>query len=169
MESLDRTPTPREQLFSLQQHLQSMTVHDNEFYSELSKRIGEEVITADDTDYLATVAEIYNKDFVVTTRDDDGEVIAEQNLLQVMKGKFAELQTKIDAALTHPDNFGALIMFLEAEQRKIHDDALIEVVLENSDTELEGNVDVLTDWYDDILNQTIRLVDSIYQEPEFAV
>ena len=167
MESLEKTLTPREMLFSLQQHLSKLTVDKNEFYSELSKRVGEEEIAVDDSNNLASATEVYNEDYTQTTRDEDGEVTAQVNLLLVLQNKFAELQIKIAQALESKANFGVLLKYLELEQRQIHDDVLFRALKKDDEAEVEGDLDVLTDWYNDILTKTIFYIDRIYQEPEF--
>lgn len=167
MESLEKTPTPREMLFSLQQHLSKLTADKNEFYSELSKRVGEEEIAVADSDNLASATEVYNEDYTQTTRDEDGEVTEQVNLLLVLQSQFAELQIKITQALENKVNFGALLNYLELEQRQIYDDVLFRALKKNDEAEVEGDLDVLTDWYNDILTKTILYLDRIYQEPQF--
>jgi hypothetical protein len=166
MESLERTPTPRELLFSLYKNLDTLTTSQEEFYNELLKVTLEEELDGANQGDVAKQQQFLNELYEVKILDEDGGVVEEINVLPIIQNKFQELSSKIKAALQE-EKFGELIDFLESEQHQVHDDTLFGDIPEKGDYEFQANVDVLTDWYNNVLNQTIKHIDKIYTEKEF--
>lgn len=166
MESLERTATPREDLFSLQQYLQTIIASKGEFYSELAKITKEDEFDSTHEQSVSQSAIFFNDLYTITVRDEDGDIESAVNVLEIIKSKFSELGSKIEAALENKNNFGTLIHYLEGEQRQIHDNVLFASLVENKEAAVEGDLDVLSDWYNNILTKVISIIDRIYSEPE---
>ena len=151
-------------LFSLQRQVNELVSSEGEFYRALSRVAGEgEIDLADETEIVQR-KQFFNELYLAKSRDEDGEVVAEVSMLEILKNKLRELSRLITSALENKEKFGDLISFLEQEQRQVHDDVLWVSQAENSD--IEGDLDVLSDWYNDLLTKTINCIDRIYQEPE---
>lgn len=170
MESLERTPTPRELLFSLQQHLHKVLSSDGEFYTELAKATQEGDFDEKDDEAVAKHTQFFNELYLVKIRDEDGEVVDEVDTLQIIKEKLSKLYSKINAAVTAPqlsdDAWSDLNKFLETEKRQIEDDELFKALIENTEVTIKNDLDTLIDWYNNMLTQTIKSIDRIYREPE---
>lgn len=171
MESLERTPTPREMLFSLQRHLQKLVSSSGDFYGELSKIAKEGELDVTDDVAVAAREKFFEELYAVVPpetdeEDDEGTVDEIVSALETLRKKYEELSLTIEAALAE-SNFSGLIDFLEREQRQIYDDALFKMAPEYTDVDTCADFDVLIDWYNKILNDTISIVDKIYSDPEF--
>lgn len=169
MESLERTPTPREELFALGRQLLQLVSSREEFYAELVTLSGEGEIDVSDEAVVAQYEKFFNEQYTITpSEDEENNETKKVNVLEIIRSKFSELSLKIESALQE-EKFGELIDFLESEQHHIHDDELFTVVNVEDDFDLQQALDVLIDWYNKILSNTISLVDKLYSDPEFVL
>jgi hypothetical protein len=165
METPEKTLTPREELFSQKKYLQSLTESAVNFLQELVKISTDEELDNTDDEAIAHNEKFYNELYTVEVRDSEGEVISQQNILDLFRDKFTRLGEKIETALVE-SSFADLIVFLEHEQQEIRDDVLFQAAIANSDMERDLDYDVLVNWYNGFLNSTIRSLDKMYKEPE---
>ena len=85
-----------------------------DFYSELSKILGESEIDTTNEVLLAQTERCFNELYLTTTCDEDWEAVKETNAPGSYNRKFSELSKRIEVALKNKDNFGALKIFLSS-------------------------------------------------------
>jgi len=165
METIERTPTPRESLFALHTKITNNLANDFLFYNELSHRhYAENIDIADIDGAVIDFCETFNKPL----HDDEGEELEKFDFLKAFRVQQERLAEQIHTALT-TNKFDALLIFLEEEQKLIHDNTLFSALSQNLEVILDAELDTLTDWYNDLITETIKLCERIYTEPEFML
>lgn len=166
METIERTPTPREQLHTFVQQLNSY-LDDEIFYQELCARVEGR---AHDGANIGTTKKFLNEIYTAHLHDDEGDETEVINLLLMFRARVAELATHVQSAFKQ-NTFHTLSQYTETIQTETPTNKLFETMLQTAGTELEypADIEIIDSWYRELINRLVALLAKVYAEPELNV